>query len=157
MDVRICIPLISGVLLSATFAEIPSTNPPPPILDYSQPPRVRPSVSQPVAKVRVELSGGPAGTGGWIKDPEISWYGPGFYGRRTACGQRLTRDLLGVAHRTMPCGSLVEFRWHNRSVTVPVVDRGPYVDGRQWDLTGGTCVYLEHCFTGPIEYRLVRN
>jgi hypothetical protein len=92
---------------------------------------------------------------GWRRDPEISWYGPGFYGHRTACGQALTKALLGVAHRTLPCGTLVAFRYQGREVTVPVVDRGPYVSGRQWDLTGGTCLALRHCFTGPIEYRIL--
>ena len=43
---------------------------------------------------------------------------------------------LGVAHKSLPCGTKVTFRYHGRSVTVPVIDRGPYVGGREWDLTG---------------------
>lgn len=64
-----------------------------------------------------------------------SWYGPGFFGRETACGLRLTRRTLGVAHRTLPCGTKVEIYHRNRTVVVPVIDRGPFVAGRQWDLT----------------------
>ncbi|HEV3002011.1 MAG TPA: RlpA-like double-psi beta-barrel domain-containing protein [Solirubrobacteraceae bacterium] len=64
-----------------------------------------------------------------------SWYGPGFFGRQTACGTRLTRRTLGVAHRTLPCGTRVEVYHRNRTVVVPVIDRGPFVAGRQWDLT----------------------
>ncbi|MDQ3991506.1 MAG: hypothetical protein M3245_04245, partial [Actinomycetota bacterium] len=64
-----------------------------------------------------------------------SWYGPGFYGRRTACGQRLGRGTLGVAHRRLPCGTSVAFRYGGRSVTAPVIDRGPFIRGREWDLT----------------------
>lgn len=90
----------------------------------------------------------------WQKDPEVSWYGPGFYGKRTACGLAYTKTIRGVAHRTLPCGTLVTFRWAGKEATVPVIDRGPYVKGRSWDLSGGLCVYLEHCFTGPIEWRL---
>jgi hypothetical protein len=90
----------------------------------------------------------------WRVDPNISWYGPGFYGRRTACGLALTSGLIGVAHRTLPCGTLVTFRHRGRVITAPVVDRGPYVPGRQWDMTGGLCQALAHCFTGSIEYRI---
>jgi rare lipoprotein A len=64
-----------------------------------------------------------------------TWYGPGLYGRRTACGQRLTRTLLGVAHRRLPCGTPVELYLDGRSVTVPVVDRGPFAHGAHYDLT----------------------
>jgi hypothetical protein len=71
-----------------------------------------------------------------------SWYGPGFYGRRTACGQRLTRTLLGVAHRTLPCGTEVALAYHGRTITVPVVDRGPFRHGRRWDLTSETAQAL---------------
>src|SRR5215207_1066967 len=48
-----------------------------------------------------------------------SWYGPGLYGRRTACGQVLSHALLGVAHRRLPCGTAVELYLGGRSVTVP--------------------------------------
>jgi rare lipoprotein A (peptidoglycan hydrolase) len=45
---------------------------------------------------------------------------------------------LGVAHKTLPCGSRVKFRYRRRTVTVRVVDRGPYVAGRDFDLTAAT-------------------
>jgi hypothetical protein len=92
----------------------------------------------------------------WRFDGNISWYGPGFYGKRTACGLAMTRSLLGVAHRTLPCGTRVTFRnpVNGRMITVPVVDRGPYVSGRQWDLTAGTCAALGHCYTGTIYWKL---
>ena len=93
----------------------------------------------------------------WHHDPEISWFGPGLYGNGTACGQTLTRTLVGVAHRTLPCGTLVTFRYNGRTVTVPVVDRGPYVAGRTWDLTKGACTLLAHCFTGSIDWKLAGN
>jgi hypothetical protein len=64
-----------------------------------------------------------------------SWYGPGFFGRQTACGTRLTRKTVGVAHKTLPCGTPVELYYGGRTLTVPVIDRGPFIAGRDWDLT----------------------
>lgn len=115
--------------------------------------RARPAIDQPEAPVGTVLKNY------WRYDREVSWYGPGFYGRRTACGYALTTSLRGVAHRSLPCGTLVEFRnpANGRTITVPVVDRGPYVDGRQWDLTGGACVALNACYTGPMEWRWGRK
>jgi rare lipoprotein A (peptidoglycan hydrolase) len=71
-----------------------------------------------------------------------TWYGPGFYGNRTACGQRLTTRTLGVAHKTLPCGAKVSVRYGGRSITVPVIDRGPYADGISYDLTSATAEAL---------------
>ena len=71
-----------------------------------------------------------------------TWYGPGFYGNRTACGQRLTRDTLGVAHRKLPCGTEVSILYGDRTITVPVIDRGPYTSA-DWDLTSKTANRLD--------------
>jgi rare lipoprotein A len=109
----------------------------------------RPVVSQPASQVGTYLKNY------WRYDTNISWYGPGFYGKRTACGYAYTQSLLGVAHRTLPCGTLVTFSnpANGRQVTVPVIDRGPYVSGRQWDMSAGLCIYLGHCYTGSIQWR----
>jgi Putative peptidoglycan binding domain/Lytic transglycolase len=64
-----------------------------------------------------------------------TWYGPGLYGNRTACGAKLRRSTLGVAHRSLPCGTRVTFYRHGRFVTVRVIDRGPFRRGVEWDLT----------------------
>ena len=92
----------------------------------------------------------------WRFDGNVSWYGPGFYGKRTACGYAMTQTLIGVAHRTLPCGTRVTFRnpANGRVITTRVVDRGPYVTGRDWDLTGGLCLALGHCYTGSLYWRL---
>lgn len=67
-----------------------------------------------------------------------TWFGPGFYGQKTACGQTLTPGVVGVANRTLPCGTLVQVSYKGRALTVPVVDRGPYSKiGADWDLTAG--------------------
>jgi rare lipoprotein A (peptidoglycan hydrolase) len=109
---------------------------------------VRPAQRAPAAR---SISTNP-----WHGDGNISWYGPGFYGGGTACGQTMTRSLVGVAHRSLPCGTLVTFRnpANGRVVTMPVVDRGPFVSGRTWDLTGGACLKLDHCYTGSIQWKV---
>ncbi len=65
-------------------------------------------------------------------------YGPGFWGSRTACGEVLHRNTLGVAHRSLPCGTEVSIYYNGRTVQVPVIDRGPYANGADWDLTEAT-------------------
>lgn len=67
-----------------------------------------------------------------------SYYGPGLYGNGVACGGTLLPGTLGVANKTLPCGTRVKLRYRGRTVTVPVIDRGPYVAGRDYDLTEAT-------------------
>lgn len=71
-----------------------------------------------------------------------SVYGPGLYGSALACGGHLSESTLGVASKSVPCGAKVTFRHGHRTVRVPVVDRGPYVGGRDWDLTMATAKRL---------------
>jgi len=95
-------------------------------------------------RLRVRVAGGrghrlprvPAGTLVAYRPTLASWYD--LYGGALACGGTLGYDTLGVANRTLPCGTRVTLRYRGRTVTVPVVDRGPYVGGREWDLTGAT-------------------
>jgi hypothetical protein len=76
-----------------------------------------------------------------------SWYGGGG---SLACGGSLTSSTLGVANKTLPCGTLVTLRYDGRSVRVPVVDRGPYVAGREFDLTEATKQALGFGDTGEV-------
>lgn len=69
-----------------------------------------------------------------------TWYD--LSGNTTACGQVLSYGTLGVAHKTLPCGTKVTFRYHGREMTVPVIDRGPYAGAREWDLTGAVARHL---------------
>lgn len=77
-----------------------------------------------------------------------SWYA--LYGNRTACGQILTPGTHGVAHKTLPCGTRVTIRYRGRAVTVPVIDRGPFTPGREWDLTGATARALGFAGVGTV-------
>lgn len=64
-----------------------------------------------------------------------TWYGPGFFGNQTACGKTLRPRTIGVAHKTLPCGTKVLIGYRGKFMVVPVIDRGPYGAGRTWDVT----------------------
>ena len=91
-----------------------------------------------------ELAAAPVAVLAFTSTPAIagtviaSWYGPGLYGNRTACGQLYTPELVGVAHRTLPCGTMLELEFRGRVVRVPVIDRGPFIAGRTLDLSNAT-------------------
>jgi rare lipoprotein A len=81
-----------------------------------------------------------------------SWYGPGLYGSKTACGQTLRATTVGVAHRSLPCGTMVKFVYHGQAVVAPVIDRGPFVKGRAWDLTAAASEALGLDGVGLVRY-----
>jgi rare lipoprotein A (peptidoglycan hydrolase) len=81
---------------------------------------------------------------------EASYYGPGLYGNGVACGGVLTPSKLGVANKTLPCGSKVTLHHGSKTVTVPVIDRGPYSGNRVYDLTTATKNKLGYVGIGPI-------
>jgi hypothetical protein len=79
-----------------------------------------------------------------------SYYGPGLYGFKMACGGRLSPGTIGVAHKSMPCGTKLTLRLGGREVQARVVDRGPYVGGREFDLTAATKARLGFGSTGTV-------
>jgi rare lipoprotein A len=88
-----------------------------------------------------EIAGGSHDSAGKItayRAAAASWYGPGLYGGHLACGGTLTPSTIGVAHRTLPCGTKLRLRYRGRSVDVRVIDRGPYSGSREFDLTETT-------------------
>ena len=89
-----------------------------------------------------------AGTLQAFRPALASWYA--LYGNRTACGQTLGYETLGVANKSLPCGTMVTLRYQGREITVPVIDRGPYVGGREWDLTGATARALGFSGAGVV-------
>jgi rare lipoprotein A len=106
-------------------------------------------------RVRVEFSGDALGQPAHRRLGRLnvyrlagaSWYGGGG---ALACGGSLTSSTLGVANKTLPCGTLVTLRYNGRSVRVPVVDRGPYVAGREFDLTEATKQAIGFGDTGEV-------
>jgi hypothetical protein len=105
--------------------------------------------------VRVVVSGMPAGLDAASASAKVnvyhkviaSWYGPGG---RTACGEELTPATLGVANKTLPCGTFVTLRYGHRTLRVRVIDRGPFVPGRDYDLTYATKLALGFVGVAPV-------
>jgi rare lipoprotein A len=106
---------------------------------------LRSRVSQPMsvrARVRVHGVKRRLGRLNVYRSAYASWYGPGLYGNPLSCGGTLFPGRLGVAHKSLPCGSRVRLRHGGRTVSVRVIDRGPYVGGREYDLTEATAQRL---------------
>ena len=95
----------------------------------------------------------------WRFDPNVSWYGPGMYGSRTACGVTLTKSVMGVASRTLPCGTKVTFRNPETGHKVKgddIVARTALPGNVQTDRRPSvmTSEHLDHCYTGSIYWKL---
>jgi rare lipoprotein A len=85
-----------------------------------------------------------------FKPSEGTLYGPGFYGNKTYCGQTLTKKTLGVASRTLKCGTKVAINYKDHVIVVPVIDRGPYDTKADWDLTMATGKKIGMTETGSV-------
>jgi rare lipoprotein A len=103
-------------------------------------------------KIRVVAPGAASGVrkATVYRPAAASYYGPGLYGNKLACGGTLQPGTIGVANKTLPCGTKVHLRYHGRSVTAPVIDRGPYAAGRDYDLTEATKRRLGFGSTGTV-------
>ncbi len=86
-----------------------------------------------------------------------SWYGPGFAGRKTACGERYKPSGMTAAHKTLPFGTAVKVTNldNDRSIVVRINDRGPYVRGRIIDLSQGAAKKLGVIGTGTANVKVV--
>lgn len=93
--------------------------------------------------------------GTFLGNQLATWYGPGFFGHRTACGQTLQRSTWGIAHRTLPCGTLVTLTNGNKKISVRVIDRGPF-SGASLDITSRTKEYL-HFTSGSVKMAVVKR
>jgi rare lipoprotein A (peptidoglycan hydrolase) len=118
----------AGVLAAGAFASTGGAASPSAATTPSSTPTSTPTPATPTPKVP--------------KTALATWFGPGFYGQHTACGQTLTPATVGVANRKLPCGTLVKVDFHGQDLTVPVVDRGPYANGADWDLTAAAAQSL---------------
>jgi rare lipoprotein A (peptidoglycan hydrolase) len=134
---------LTGVSSSITdLADVPQVRPRTAVLAHSS------GVVDPAPRAAVPLASRWAAVPGpeaYVRDGVVlaSWYGPGFYGRRTACGQTYTPEILGVAHRVLRCGTLVQLTSPaGVTLSVPVIDRGPYITGRALDLSNATKIAL---------------
>jgi hypothetical protein len=112
------------------------------VLPEPAPELTPPRAPIPVAAVPIEITAVPAAPNGSVVT--ASWYGPGFFENRLPCWPWLLAnglpiqflpDTWGVAHKSLPCGTMVTLTHGANTVTVPVVDRGPYIAGREFDLS----------------------
>lgn len=85
-----------------------------------------------------------------------TWYGPGFFGNRTACGQTLRRKTRGVAHKRLPCGTKLVVRYKGRYTRAKVIDRGPYANHARWDLTQKTARLIGFEGTDDVRVAVIR-
>ena len=92
----------------------------------------------------------------WTQSGRVSWYGPGFHGRRTASGEIFDTNALTMAHRTLPLGSRVRVTNldNGRSIVLRVNDRGPYVRGRIGDLSHAAATRLGFVEGGVVRARI---
>lgn len=91
---------------------------------------------------------------GPMRSAGATWYGPTLYGNTTACGQVLRPTTVGVAHRTLPCGTTVKFVYRGRVLVTKVIDRGPYSRGNAWDLTNGAREVLDFEGVDKVRYAI---
>ena len=87
---------------------------------------------------------------------EASWYGPGFYGNRTASGEVFRPGTMTAAHRTLPFGTRVRVTnlWNGRKAVVRINDRGPFAGDRVIDLAHGAARELGLVTSGIAQVRL---
>ena len=83
-------------------------------------------------------------------------YGPTATRKKTACGRPFLKTTEGVAHPVLPCGVRVYIRFRGREVLTQVVDRGPNVPGREFDVTKALADRLDLHGTQTIQWRFAR-
>ena len=83
-------------------------------------------------------------------------YGPTANHRRTACGEPFTKETQGIAHPVLPCGVKIYIRFHGREVLTEVVDRGPNVPGRDFDITKRLADRIDLHGTQTVRWRYAR-
>ena len=133
--------------------------------DSSGPPY---DLSGPVSKKLVEVN--PYG-GGWLTSTRMpssyqatgnrwtcyaSWYGNEFHGRRTASGEIFNQWDFTCAHRSLPFGTYVAIEYRGRRIVAKVTDRGPFIAGREFDLSRGCAEALGYSGVARITVEIVR-
>jgi rare lipoprotein A len=75
---------------------------------------------------------------------KASWYGPGFHGKKTANGEIYDQMSFTAAHKSFKFGTLLKITnpKNNKSVIVRINDRGPYIHGRDLDLSKAAALEL---------------
>jgi peptidoglycan lytic transglycosylase len=124
---------VLGCLAGCSLKQETMPLPPAPPVHQEAASAPAPQAPAPPAHEKVAPAGKPETT----QVGTASWYGPGFHGRETASGETFDQHALTAAHRTLPLGTeaTVTNLETGQSVQVTINDRGPYVPGRQLDLS----------------------
>ena len=132
---------ITEIRDAITFQDVRTV---PPVRPLKAPPR-QIATPKPTSRKLIEVVQGAA-----------SWYGPGFYGRTTANGERFSKGTLTAAHRTLPFGTKVRVTnlSNGRSVVVRINDRGPFKHHRVIDLAHGAASQLQMMQAGEVPVKL---
>jgi rare lipoprotein A (peptidoglycan hydrolase) len=83
-------------------------------------------------------------------------YSPTPGHRRTACGEPFLATTEGVAHPVLPCGVRLYVRFHGKEVLTQVIDRGPNLPGRDFDISKALANRLDLHGTQTIQWRFAR-
>lgn len=105
------------------------------------------------ARAKTDSTQNLSGTGSW-KTAVASHYGRNFTGR-SASGEAIGPYSMIVAHKTLPFGTLIEFEYNGKRAVARVVDRGPYVAGRTFDLGPGVVRVLDFSGVHEVRYRII--
>jgi rare lipoprotein A len=75
---------------------------------------------------------------------KASWYGPGFHGKRTANGEIYDQMSFTAAHKSLKFGTLLKItnQRNGKFAVVRINDRGPYIEGRDLDISKAAAIQL---------------
>jgi rare lipoprotein A (peptidoglycan hydrolase) len=96
------------------------------------------------------------GSGSGYYTARVAPYGPTRSHRRTACGDAFTASTQGLAHPVLPCGVKIYIRYHGREVLTQIIDRGPNVPGREFDISKALANRIGLHGTQTIQWRYAR-
>ena len=140
--------LISGSTVAPAMAAIPSPNLSQPaavaLREVGEPPSFEDRLLRQAPPMTIAQALVASTSTGRVINGQASWYGPGFYGNRTASGEVFTPGTMTAAHRTLPFGTRVRVvnLDNGRSAVVRINDRGPFHYGRVLDLAHGAASQL---------------
>jgi len=109
--------------------------------------------SNPINKERIADNGVENSSN--LRTARASWYGPRFYGKKTANGELFTKGIISFAHKTLPFGTEVKFYYNNKTVIAYCNDKGPYKNGAVFDLSYKTAKILGFCGVKTIKYEIL--
>jgi rare lipoprotein A len=94
---------------------------------------------------------------GFVQYGKASWYGPKFHGRPTSSGQIFDMYRQTAAHKILPLFTVVKVTnlSNQKSVIVPINDRGPFIRGREIDLSYAAAVELDMIGVGVTDVQVV--